>query len=880
MTLRAHRFGAGAVLAALALLPSPQPLLAQGDSWQDRPGLLMPRRLLAAAAQGGLIYTFGGCGSPCFEPPFHTSTFEETRVEVFDPGSGAWTVRRPMPSIFFGGAAAAPGDGRIYVAGGTLTGNALLEYDPAADAWAARAPMPTARHGLALAVLGGEIYAVGGSTGANGGAGGAGASAVLEIYDPPPADAWRIAAPMPTARVFLAAAAVGGKLYALGGSPDCCGKSRTAAVEAYDPATGRWQARAPLPVALQVSAAATVDGKIYVFGGHIPGSDGDGARRFTFEYDPAADAWTARAPMPTARDQAPAAVVGGKAYVLGGSIECHCRALDDNEEYTPPTPPPADLAIRKTDGRDEVIACTGPEIIYTVTASNSGPRDVAGASVADAFPASLTCTWTCVGAGGGTCAASGSGNIADTVNLPAGASGTYTATCSVSADATGTLVNTATVTPPAGVRDRDLGNNRATDRTSILTPEDLVITKFNGVDEVFACEETTYALHVCNPGPCPVRGATVHDDLPPQLADRLWCKAPSGEEICMPALAWPVDDTVDLAAGECVTYLARGLVEPAAEGTVSNTATVAFASGVREATDEDPIVHRTADLVVTKTDGVDEIWSGETVTYTITVTNEGPSGVVDAEVRDVFSEELLDVLWCAGNGCIPSLPGPIVDRVSLKAGETLEYTVTATVAPDFSGRLCNTVTVTPPCGVVDPTPADSTATDCDRVRLKDCNKNGIADSTDLADGTSLDINGDGVPDECQLGNLDWVIRGTALGGTVTITIEGFFATCTVMVATTAGDGAAAVAAALAAALNADACLSSQGIVALAHGTTLWVDGFLLTPSKGDLVNTDPGLEFKVPLVKIPTLSEVGLALLALFLAVAGARLLSRSRRRC
>ena len=51
--------------------------------------------------------------------------------------------------------------------------------------------------------------------------------------------------------------------------------------------------------------------------------------------------------------------------------------------------------------------------------------------MADTFPAVLTCTWTCVGAGGGTCTASGSGNINDTVNLPAGGSVTYTATCAI-----------------------------------------------------------------------------------------------------------------------------------------------------------------------------------------------------------------------------------------------------------------------------------------------------------------------------------------------------------------------------------------------------------------------------------------------------------------
>ena len=80
----------------------------------------------------------------------------------------------------------------------------------------------------------------------------------------------------------------------------------------------------------------------------------------------------------------------------------------------------ADLAITKTDG--VTTATAGGGVTYTIVASNAGPSAAVGATVADTFPASLTGTWTCVGAGGGSCTASGSGNINDTVNLPAGAS--------------------------------------------------------------------------------------------------------------------------------------------------------------------------------------------------------------------------------------------------------------------------------------------------------------------------------------------------------------------------------------------------------------------------------------------------------------------------
>src|SRR6185436_1996956 len=96
-----------------------------------------------------------------------------------------------------------------------------------------------------------------------------------------------------------------------------------------------------------------------------------------------------------------------------------CRALS------------ADLSITKTDG--VVTAVPGGSVTYTITASNAGIDPVTGATVADTFPAILSCTWTCVGAGGGTCTAAGSGNVSDTVNLPVGGSVTYTASCAISA---------------------------------------------------------------------------------------------------------------------------------------------------------------------------------------------------------------------------------------------------------------------------------------------------------------------------------------------------------------------------------------------------------------------------------------------------------------
>jgi uncharacterized repeat protein (TIGR01451 family) len=126
-----------------------------------------------------------------------------------------------------------------------------------------------------------------------------------------------------------------------------------------------------------------------------------------------------------------------------------------------------DLAITKTDGTSAVRP--GDTLTYTITASNSGPQAVNGATVADTLPAKLTnVSWTCAGASSGTCTASGSGNINDTVNLPVGASVTYTVSAKVDLGARGSLANTATVASAGGITDPILSNNLTTDIDTII----------------------------------------------------------------------------------------------------------------------------------------------------------------------------------------------------------------------------------------------------------------------------------------------------------------------------------------------------------------------------------------------------------------------------
>ncbi|MEM7352669.1 MAG: kelch repeat-containing protein, partial [Acidobacteriota bacterium] len=141
--------------------------------------------------------------------------------------------------------------------------------------------------------------------------------------------------------------------------------------------------------------------------------------------------------------------------------------------------PRADLAITKDDGL--TVAVPGAEVVYSIDVTNPGPSAATSVAVDDTFPAQLvSCDWTCAAVGRAACgAASGSGDIHQTVDLPPGSTATYTATCSIDPGATGTLTNTATLTAPPGVTDPNASNDSATD-IDLLDPPP-TITRIHSV---------------------------------------------------------------------------------------------------------------------------------------------------------------------------------------------------------------------------------------------------------------------------------------------------------------------------------------------------------------------------------------------------------------
>ena len=106
--------------------------------------------------------------------------------------------------------------------------------------------------------------------------------------------------------------------------------------------------------------------------------------------------------------------------------------------------------------------------------------------------------------------------------------------------------------------------------------------------------------------------------------------------------------------GDSATYTVTADVLASATGNLDNTATVTAPAGTTDpdgtdnsATDSDTLDAQ-ADLGITKTDGSATYTPGTSLTYTIVVSNAGPSDVTGAAIADTFPASLANVAWtCA-----------------------------------------------------------------------------------------------------------------------------------------------------------------------------------------------------------------------------------------
>jgi len=129
------------------------------------------------------------------------------------------------------------------------------------------------------------------------------------------------------------------------------------------------------------------------------------------------------------------------------------------------------------------------------------------------------------------------------------------------------------------------------------------------------------------------------------------------------------------------------------------------------------------DLSITKSDGLASVNRDTPVTYSIVVSNAGPTAVTGAQVTDNLPAALAaSATWtCTPAGgaicAVASGVGSISAKVNLPVGDSVTFSVTGTVDPLATGSLVNIASVATPAGMTDPNPANNSATDTDTVVL-------------------------------------------------------------------------------------------------------------------------------------------------------------------
>lgn len=133
-----------------------------------------------------------------------------------------------------------------------------------------------------------------------------------------------------------------------------------------------------------------------------------------------------------------------------------------------------DLVVTKDNVNPRDLGAVGGTIDYIITVTNRGAADAVNAVITDALPAEfISSTWTAAGSLRSLFAASGTGDLNETISLPSGSTITYRVQAVLNSTFVGTVSNTVTVTPTE--IDATPSDNTATDVTSVtqltLTPE-------------------------------------------------------------------------------------------------------------------------------------------------------------------------------------------------------------------------------------------------------------------------------------------------------------------------------------------------------------------------------------------------------------------------
>jgi uncharacterized repeat protein (TIGR01451 family) len=272
----------------------------------------------------------------------------------------------------------------------------------------------------------------------------------------------------------------------------------------------------------------------------------------------------------------------------------------------------------------------------------------------------------------------------------------------------------------AGGQFRIAGGFWAATLTPPVTQTDLGITKTDGQADAVPGQGVAYTILVTNAGPDDAVGAIVTDVPPAALGSVAWTCTASPGSTCAASGSGTINDTVTLLNGGALTYTLTAGIDPAATGSLANTAAVLAPGGDpvpsnNAATDTDALTPQ-ADLAVDLADSPDPVGQGHPLTYVAAVSNLGPSASTGSTLSLDLPPEVAFVSSIPGPpDCVPAAGGLTCGLAALAPGGGATVTVTATVGAGVLGSIGSSAIVTG--NESDPAPSDDTDAETTAVVL-------------------------------------------------------------------------------------------------------------------------------------------------------------------
>lgn len=306
--------------------------IAVMDTWVSKEPMPTARTFLGAAEINGKIYAVGGFS-------------DLNNTEEYDPITDAWTIKAAMPSPRFSFAITTY-QNKIYCIGGLVGGGppfsssvtgAIEVYDPATNSWEIKKPMPAPRAHLVANVIHDKIYLIGGRTG-----GPYSTVSTNQVYDPI-SEKWETKKPMPYPVAHPSSTVVGNQIYVLGGQDEFNDPKNLNVTQIYDIETDSWTIGTSMQTTVLNSAACTVldllgSARIYLVGGQLGALAGGNRTNLVQVYNPENNTWSVGVSMLTARYGLAVAVVNNTIYAIGGvgdNLMLSGEGYAENEAYAP-----------------------------------------------------------------------------------------------------------------------------------------------------------------------------------------------------------------------------------------------------------------------------------------------------------------------------------------------------------------------------------------------------------------------------------------------------------------------------------------------------------------------------------------------------------------